>query len=66
MQCSDDMIAPLVVGEFLSRTLRDSTLQIVSATGHCPHMSHPDETITVIREYLSQPVPSELLSARGG
>jgi len=66
MQCSDDMIAPLVVGEFLSRTLRDSTLQIMSATGHCPHMSHPDETITVIREYLSQPVPSEVLSARGG
>jgi sigma-B regulation protein RsbQ len=66
MQCSDDMIAPLVVGEFLSRSLRDSTLQIMSATGHCPQMSHPDETIAVIREYLSQPVPSEVLSASGG
>jgi sigma-B regulation protein RsbQ len=66
MQCSDDMIAPLVVGEFLSRTLRDSTLQIMRATGHCPQMSHPDETIAVIREYLSQPVPGEVLSASGG
>jgi sigma-B regulation protein RsbQ len=30
-----------------------STLQLVQATGHCPHMSHPQETIRHIREYLS-------------
>jgi sigma-B regulation protein RsbQ len=53
MQCSEDMIAPLAVGDYLSRTLPNSTLKVMRATGHCPHMSHPDETIAVIREYLS-------------
>ena len=53
MQCSDDMIAPFEVGEYLSRTLPNSTLRVLEATGHCPHMSHPGETIRVIREYLS-------------
>ncbi|HUQ83217.1 MAG TPA: alpha/beta hydrolase [Gemmatimonadaceae bacterium] len=58
MQCSDDMIAPVDVGEYLARTLPGSTLRVMRATGHCPHMSHPDETIAVIKEYLSSPVPN--------
>lgn len=53
MQCSDDMIAPLDVGDYLARSLPDSTLRVMEATGHCPHMSHPAETIRIIREYLS-------------
>jgi len=53
MQCSDDLIAPFDVGEYLHRTLPDSTLRVLDATGHCPHMSHPEETIAVMREYLS-------------
>ena len=52
MQCSDDMIAPLAVGNYLHDTLPGSTLRVLRATGHCPHMSHPGETIAVIREYL--------------
>ena len=36
------------------------------ATGHCPQMSHPQETIDVIREYLSTPVSTEAVSARMG
>jgi sigma-B regulation protein RsbQ len=53
MQCSDDMIAPFDVGDYLQRVLPHSTLRVLRATGHCPHMSHPEETIGVIREYLS-------------
>jgi len=52
MQCSDDIIAPNAVGEYLHRVTPDSTLALLSATGHCPHMSHPEETIRVIRNYL--------------
>jgi sigma-B regulation protein RsbQ len=52
MQCSDDIIAPFDVGEYLHRTLPNSTLRVLEATGHCPHMSHPEETVAVIREYL--------------
>ena len=53
LQCSDDMVAPLEVGEYLHRTLQDSTLRVMEATGHCPHMSHPEETIALMREYLA-------------
>jgi sigma-B regulation protein RsbQ len=52
LQCSEDMIAPSHVGEFVHSRLRGSTLQMMAATGHCPHMSHPEETIAAIRDYL--------------
>ncbi|HEY4131313.1 MAG TPA: alpha/beta hydrolase [Gemmatimonadaceae bacterium] len=55
LQCSEDMVAPLEVGAYLSERLPESTLRVMKATGHCPHMSHPEETIALIKEYL-QPV----------
>jgi sigma-B regulation protein RsbQ len=56
LQCSDDMIAPLEVGDYLHRHMRGSTLRVMRAVGHCPHMSDPDETVALIREYLQPPV----------
>lgn len=53
LQCSEDIIAPLEVGEYLSKTLPNSTLRVMKATGHCPHMSEPEETILLIKDYLS-------------
>lgn len=55
LQCADDMIAPTVVGEFVHRETPGSTLRMMKATGHCPHMSAPGETIALIREYLETP-----------
>ena len=52
LQCSDDMVAPEQVGHYLKEKLPDSTLRVMKATGHCPHMSHPEETIELIRDYL--------------
>jgi sigma-B regulation protein RsbQ len=52
MQCSEDIIAPNEVGEYLHRNLPGSTLQVMKATGHCPHMSAPEETIEIIHNYL--------------
>ena len=52
MQCSDDMIAPQQVGDYVHSNMPNSTLRQMRATGHCPHMSHPDETIELMREYL--------------
>lgn len=52
MQCSDDIIAPYEVGNYMHAELRNSTLKVLKATGHCPHMSHPEETIAVIKDYL--------------
>ena len=53
MQCSEDIIAPLEVGDYLHAHIANSTLRILKATGHCPHMSHPEETIQVMKEYLA-------------
>jgi Predicted hydrolases or acyltransferases (alpha/beta hydrolase superfamily) len=52
LQCSDDMVAPEQVGHYLKEKLPESTLRIMKATGHCPHMSHPGETVELIRDYL--------------
>ena len=56
MQCSDDAIAPLAVGDYLHSFLPGSSLRVMEANGHCPHMSHPEETIRLIKEYLSSAV----------
>lgn len=53
LQCSEDAIAPVEVGVYVNQHLRNSTLKLMKATGHCPHMSHPKETIELIQEYLS-------------
>ncbi len=52
MQCSNDLIAPLEVGDYLHANLEGSTLRVLKATGHCPHMSSPDETIQVMKTFL--------------
>lgn len=52
MQCSEDAVAPREVGEYLRRSLPGSTMTVLRATGHCPQLSHPVETIESIREYL--------------
>ncbi|MDB5193716.1 MAG: alpha/beta hydrolase fold protein [Segetibacter sp.] len=53
LQCSDDLIAPLEVGSYLQQQIKGSTLKIMKATGHCPHMSAPGETIDLISDYLT-------------
>lgn len=53
LQCQDDLIAPLHIGEYVHRHLVDSTLKVMAATGHCPHVSHPVEIIESIRTYLN-------------
>ena len=52
LQCSDDLLAPLEVGDYLANNIPQSSLKIMKATGHCPHMSAPAETIELMREYL--------------
>jgi sigma-B regulation protein RsbQ len=53
IQVTHDAVAPTEVGSYMHRHLANSTLQLVEATGHCPHVSHPTETIAAIREYLA-------------
>lgn len=53
LQCSDDAIAPRAVGEYMHRQLKGSTLRMIEASGHSPHMTHPAETIAAIKDYLA-------------
>jgi sigma-B regulation protein RsbQ len=52
LQCSDDLIAPTSVGEFLHRTLPRGTLRIIDNVGHCPHLSAPAASIRAMDEFL--------------
>ncbi len=52
LQCSDDIIAPPAVGEFIHRQIAGSTLVQLRATGHCPNLSAPEEVIEAIRAYV--------------
>jgi sigma-B regulation protein RsbQ len=52
LQCSEDAIAPLAVGEYVHRHLAGSRLAVMRATGHCPNLSAPGETIAAMRAFL--------------
>lgn len=52
MQCSDDPIAPEVVGRYVHDHLAASTFVMMRATGHCPNLSAPEETAELIGNYL--------------
>lgn len=52
LQCSQDLIAPLEVGSYIHLHTPNSTLRLMEATGHCPHVSHPEETIRLIQAYV--------------
>jgi sigma-B regulation protein RsbQ len=52
LQCSQDALAPLSVGEYVHDRLAGSRLVVMEATGHCPNLSAPDETVAAIREFV--------------
>jgi sigma-B regulation protein RsbQ len=52
LQCSDDALAPVEVGQFVARTMPDATLVMLDATGHCPNLSAPEQTANAIAAFL--------------
>ena len=52
LQCSDDIIAPRPVGDYLQRTLPNATLRIIENVGHCPHLSAPSASMAAMDEFL--------------
>jgi sigma-B regulation protein RsbQ len=52
LQCSDDVIAPDAVGEYVHHAIPGSTYMKLAATGHCPNLSAPDETTAAIRAFI--------------
>jgi sigma-B regulation protein RsbQ len=52
LQCSDDAIAPRAVGEYVHHEIEGSTFVQLAATGHCPNLSAPQETVEAIRAFV--------------
>jgi sigma-B regulation protein RsbQ len=52
LQCSEDIIAPFEVGDYVHHHIAGSKLVVMKATGHCPNLSAPAETIAAIRAFV--------------
>jgi sigma-B regulation protein RsbQ len=51
LQCSDDVIAPDEVGRYVHERIPGSVFMQMEATGHCPNLSAPHETVEAIRAF---------------
>ncbi len=52
LQCSQDAIAPVEVGEYVRDAIADSTFVMLDAVGHCPNLSAPEQTVDAIATFL--------------
>lgn len=55
VQCANDALAPLSVGEFMHAVMPHSTLALLAASGHVPQVSAPDETARTILGFIDAP-----------
>ncbi|QTD41014.1 alpha/beta fold hydrolase [Sporosarcina sp. Te-1] len=53
MQTREDAISPIEVGEYVHSHIKGSEFVLMDAKGHNPHISDPEETIQVLRDYLT-------------
>lgn len=52
LQCTDDVIAPCAVGDYMHRVIPNSVLAHVDNIGHCPHLSAPDAIANAMNDFL--------------
>ena len=52
MQCSQDAIAPPSVGAYVADRMPSAQLAMLEATGHCPNLSAPEETVAAIEAFV--------------
>jgi sigma-B regulation protein RsbQ len=52
LQCQQDIIAPIQVGEYVRDHIPNSEYRLLDATGHCPNLSAPDEVAAAIRAFV--------------
>jgi sigma-B regulation protein RsbQ len=53
LQCSEDLIAPVAVGEYMKSQIPGSRLKVIRNVGHCPHLSSPGATLDAIESFLA-------------
>jgi sigma-B regulation protein RsbQ len=54
IQCIDDIIAPVSVGEFVHEHTPNNEFAMLNAAGHCPHISEPQQTIAAIQSFIQK------------
>jgi sigma-B regulation protein RsbQ len=52
IQSMEDAIASVKVGRYVHENIANSKFVILETTGHCPHLSDPNQTIEAIKKYL--------------
>jgi sigma-B regulation protein RsbQ len=52
LQCRDDVIAPIQVGEYVRDAIPGSRMTVLDATGHCPNLSAPEETVAAMADFV--------------
>jgi sigma-B regulation protein RsbQ len=54
LQCSDDIIAPRAVGDYMQRVMPRAKLALIENVGHCPHMSAPSACSEAMVDFLTE------------
>lgn len=52
LQCRNDIIAPVSVGEYIRDAIPGAEFRLLDATGHCPNLSAPEATTAALDEFL--------------
>jgi sigma-B regulation protein RsbQ len=52
LQCTNDAIAPVAVGEYVRDAMPNTSFVLLDATGHCPNLSAPDQTTAAIAAFV--------------
>lgn len=58
LQCANDAIAPVSVGEFVRDRMPNASMVLLNATGHCPNLSAPEETAAAIEQFVRKLTPA--------
>jgi len=53
LQSKADNLAAISVGQYVHDNIKNSDFNVLETSGHCPHLSHPKETILAMEEFLS-------------
>ena len=54
VQARNDVAVPLEVAEYLHRSIPGSTLRVIEAAGHLPHVSAPTVVVAAMAEFLGE------------
>ncbi len=49
LHCEDDAMVPDEAAEWMRRHIASATMHVLPVTGHCPHMTAPDQVIGAMR-----------------